>query len=236
MAYVNTTKALKDINVRRAVLTAAAPASWLSDAFGPFAAPALSVYPKAMLRPKAPIAYPTDMKAASEAIRKAGSVAVEIGYTTEEAGVQQRVADLLVAQLQSIGIAATARSYPIAQVSDLAKDLAAAPDLFLAQNYPDAADPATLADLFYAKTGALNVLGTSDAEVDALLDKARAAPSRAERDPLYEQAGRLLFDRVLTIPLADVQEVVVTKTALRDLGARPAYPFTVDYATIRPAQ
>ena len=93
-----------------------------------------------------------------------------------------------------------------------------------------------MADLFYAKGAPLNVLGSSDPDVDALLDRARTLPSRAERDPLYEQAGKLLFDRVLTIPLADVQEIIVHKPALTDLGTRPAYPWTVDFATVRAAQ
>ncbi len=236
MAYVNTTKALKNPAVRQAVLTAASPGTWIKDAFGAFATPALSVYPVAMLHPATPIAYPTDLGAATAAVSAAGPTTVEIGYSTEEAGVQQRVADLLVAQLQAIGITATSRSFPTAQVSNLATDLAAAPDLYLAQNYPDAADPATLADLFYAKSGALNILGSSDPEVDALLEKARGLPLRAERDPLYAQAGKLLYDRVLTLPLADVQEVIVAKAGLTDLGTRPAYPWTVDFSTIRPAE
>lgn len=236
MAYVNSTKALKNPAIRQAVLTAVAPGNWTKDAFGSFAAPAMSVYPKALLQPASPIAYPTDMKAATAAISAAGPTTVEIGYSTEEAGVQQRVADLLVAQLQAIGITATSRSLPIAQLSSLATDLAAAPDLYLAQNYPDAADPATLADLFYGKGGALNVLASSDPEVDALLDKARVLPTRAERDTLYNQAGQLLYERVLTVPLADVQEVIVAKAGLTDLGTRPAYPWTVDFSTIHPAQ
>ncbi|MFN8456636.1 MAG: ABC transporter substrate-binding protein [Anaerolineae bacterium] len=53
MAFVKTTAgALKDPAVREAVKAAINPAAWVKDAFGDFAEPAQSLYPKAMLTPK----------------------------------------------------------------------------------------------------------------------------------------------------------------------------------------
>jgi ABC-type transport system substrate-binding protein len=46
MAYFNQSKALRDPAVRTAVMTAINPTAWLSDAFGPFATPARSLYPE----------------------------------------------------------------------------------------------------------------------------------------------------------------------------------------------
>lgn len=233
MAFVNHTKALKDPALRKAVLTVLNPSLWLKAAFGTFAEPAQSLYPKAMLAPNQPLAFPTDMEAAKAAVANAGGVTLEIGYATEEASVQQRVAQILTAQLQQIGVTATSRPQPTANVSGFAADLAAAPDIWIAQNNPDAAHPSTQTDLFY-KTGApLNIFATANPEADKLLTEAARLTDVAERNKLYEEAGRLLFDNVAFIPLADIQDVIVYRAGLTNLKTRPALPWGIDFAEIR---
>lgn len=233
MAFVNTAKALTDPTVRKAVVTALNPAFWLKAAFGDFAEPATTLYPKAMLTPAEPLAFPTDMDAAKAAVAAAGPVSLEIGYAAEEASVQQRVAQILIAQLQQIGIAATSRPQPTANVSGFAADLAAAPDIWIAQNNPDAAHPSTQTDLFY-KTGApLNIFAISNPAADELLTEAAKLTDVAERNKLYEEASRLYFDDVAFIPLADILDVIVYRAGLTNLKTRPALPWGVDFAEIR---
>jgi peptide/nickel transport system substrate-binding protein len=231
LAFLNPSRGLADPALRRAVAAAVAPASWIGDAFGSFASEPQSLFPAVMLKPDKPITFPSDIGAVRKAA--AGRAPIEIAFTTEEAGVQQRVAELLIAQLQSIGIEATARAVPVDQISSYAKDPAHEPDILIAQNYPDAADPATQADLFFHTGGSLNVFAYSDPEADTLIDQAGALADRAERDRLYEAAGRRLFDAGAFIPLADVKEVIVHRAGLEDLGLRPAVPWTFDFRTIR---
>ena len=234
LAFVNVSRALKDEALRRAVVAAVAPQAWLSDAFGNYATPPQSLFPVAMLKPAQPIVFPADLDAARAAVAAHGQPTIEIGYSAEEAGVQQHVADLLIAQLQAVQINATAHPMPGDQVTGFVKDLQHAPDIFIAQNYPDAADPATQADLFFHTGGSLNIFGFSDPAVDALIDRADTTPNRAERLPLYEQAGRKLFDEGAFIPLADVQEVVVHRDTVSDVALRPAIPWTFDFGAVKP--
>lgn len=234
MAYVKTTAGpLKDPAVREAVKAAINPASWLKDAFGDFAEPAQSLYPKAMLTPKKPLEWPADLAAAKAAIAKAGQVDIVVGYAAEEAGVQQRVADLLVAQLSAIGVNATARANPQEESYTFAQNLDNAPDLYLLQNNPDAAHPETFATLFYTTGAALNIMGYSNPKADELVTQAGTLTDRAERDKLYEEASALYFADGGFFPLADVKDVVVYREGLTNLVTRPAIPWNVDLGLIK---
>lgn len=234
MAFVKTTTGpLKDPAVREAVKAAINPAGWVKDAFGDFAEPAQSLFPKAMLTPQKPVEYPTDLEAAKAAIAKAGQVDIVIGYAAEEVGVQQRVADLLVAQLQAIGVNATARANPQEESFTFAANIEAAPDLYLVQNNPDAAHPETQATLFYTTGAALNIMGYSNPKADELVTQAGGLTDRAERDKLYEEASRLYFTDGGFFPLADVKDIIVYREGLTNLVTRPAIPWNIDLGMIR---
>lgn len=232
MAFVNPSKAMGTPEICAAVKTAINPELWVADAFGDYASPALSLYPKAMLTPAEPVQYPTDMAAAQAAIAAAGEVAIEIGYAAEEAGVQQRVADLLVAQLASIGVNATARAIPQDETYAFFENLEAAPDLHLAQNNPDAAHPETQATLFYTTGAPLNIMAYSNPEADELIFAAGALTDKSERDAMYAEGGALLFEGCGFLPLADVDDVIVHRAGLTNLNPRPAIPWNVDLGTI----
>jgi peptide/nickel transport system substrate-binding protein len=233
MACVNRGKALGDPAIRRAVLTAIDPAGWLADAFGPFATKARSLFPRAMIEGPAPVPFPTDMAAARRTIAAKGPVAIEIGYGAEEAPVQQRVAEFMASRLTAIGVTATLRAIPTDQESSLVQDLARAPDLFLAQDYPDGAHPATQTGVFFETGAALNFFGYSDPAVDALSAAAGRETDRAARDRDYLAVGQKIFDDGGFIPLADIKDVIVYRAGLVDLDTRPALPWAVDYETIR---
>jgi len=232
MAFVNPTKAMGNPEICQAVKTAINPETWVNDAFGNFAEPALSLYPKAMLVPEEPVQYPTDFEAAQAAIAAAGEVSIEVGYAAEEAGVQQRVADLMIAQLASIGVNATARVMPQEESFTFFENPENAPDLYLAQNNPDAAHPETQATLFYTTGAPLNIMAYSNPEADELLFEAGSITDQAERDKLYAQGGAMLFEDCGFLPLADVEDVIVYRSGLTNLGTRPAIPWNVDFGMI----
>jgi peptide/nickel transport system substrate-binding protein len=233
MAYFNHAKALRDPELRQAVIAAIAPAGWLGDVFGPYAAPARSLYPKAMIMGPAPIAYPTDLEAARRAVAKAGPVSIEIGYAQEEGPVQQRIAEFMVSGLKRIGIAATVRPIPLDQESSLVNHLETDPDIFIAQNYPDAAHPGTQTDVFFETGAALNFFGYSNPKLDPLYAAAGQITSVPERDKAYLAISDMLYADGAFIPLADIKDVIVYRAGLVDLNTRPALPWAVDYGTIR---
>jgi peptide/nickel transport system substrate-binding protein len=233
MAYFNQTKALRDPAVREAVVTAINPAGWLKDAFGPFATQARSLYPKAMINAPEPVRFPDDFSKARQIVAAAGPLAIEIGYTDEEAPVQQRVAEFMVSLLKQIGIVATAREIPLDQEGSFINDLKSAPDIWLSQNYPDAAHPGTQVGVFFQTDAALNLFGYSNPRVDALAAKAAAITDVAQRDQVYLAISQILFADRAFIPLADIKDVIVYRDDLIDLNTRPALPWAVDYETIR---
>ena len=143
---------LKDPQVRKLLLAAANPPAWVNDAFGAYATPARSLFPQAMLNPPQPLALPP--------AGRANGTPVELAYSGEEAGVQQRVADLLIAQLDAAGFQATARALPGDQAVSFSKRVQHAPDIWLAQNNPDSAFPGTQTDLFYATGAPLNIFAS----------------------------------------------------------------------------
>ena len=234
IAFVKPGSPLDDETVRGAILTALDPAGWSQDAFGDYAGAARSLYPRAMIDPDEPIAFPSDMDAARATIEAAGDVTLTIGYPTADAGTLSRVADLLVAQLSAIGVQATATAVPTGAEFNFQSDMNAAPDLLLARNSPDAAHPDTQAPVFYATGGPINVMGVSNAEADAIATEAAALTDREARDAAYLEAGRLWFDAGQFIPLVDLQDVVVHRDGLTDLGLRPVFPpGNIDLGTVR---
>ena len=177
-----------------------------------------------MLTPAQPYAYPADSSTALPD-------GVEIGYWASEAGTQRRVADLLIAQLQSKGIKATARA--VADGATFLKNLDSAPDLYLAQNNPDSAHPDSQASLFYATGAPLNIFGYSNPAADKLFAQGATEADKTKRDKLYVDGGRLVFEDGAFLPLADIEDVMVAREGLTDLGTRPAVPWTVDFGTVR---
>jgi ABC-type transport system substrate-binding protein len=179
------------------------------------------------------VAFPTDLEAARRTIARAGPVTIEIGYSDQEESVQQRVAEFMVSLLKQIGVTATVRTIPLDQESSLVNDLRRAPDIFIAQNYPDAAHPATQTGVFFETGAALNLFGYSNPKVDALCAEAGQVVSIPQRDQDYLAISKILFDDGAFLPLADIKDVIVYRAGLVDLNTRPALPWVVDYGTIR---
>jgi ABC-type transport system substrate-binding protein len=139
----------------------------------------------------------------------------------------------MVSQLKRIGIAATVRSIPIDQESSLINRLDSDPDIFIAENYPDAAHPATQTGVFFETGAALNFFGYANPKLDPLYEAAGQITSAPERDKAYLAISDALYADGAFIPLADIKDVIVYRAGLTDLGTRPALPWAVDYATIR---
>ncbi|MGX5804912.1 ABC transporter substrate-binding protein [Bradyrhizobium sp. Arg314] len=230
--FVKPNSPLDDAEVRKAVLTAINPALWIKDAFGEFASLSRSVYPNVMLDPMNPIRFPTDFEAAKATIAKHGAVNLVIGLHSA-APSYSRIADLMIAQLASIGVKATAYVLPSGAAYTL-KDDPNPPDLLLTIAGPDAAHPESQAKVFFTKGGPLNFFGRVVPEADAIVDQAGKLTDVKERDALYERAGQMYFDAGVVIPLVDVNDVVVHAKGLKDLGLRPVYPpGNIDFSTVR---
>ncbi|HWU64173.1 MAG TPA: ABC transporter substrate-binding protein [Ensifer sp.] len=232
-AFVKPDSPMDKPEVRKAVLTAINPALWVKDAFGAYGQPAKSLFQAAMLEPKTPVVFPTDMEAARAAIKAAGPVSLVLGYAAEELPNVGRSVDLMVAQLAQIGVNATVNVMPTGSVYGVKGD-PKAPDIIISRSSPDAAHPENQATVFYTSSGPLNFFGRSLPAADELVAQAGTLTDIAARNALYEKAGQMYYDAGYFIPLVDVQDVVVHATGLEDLGLRPVFPpGNIDFATVR---
>jgi peptide/nickel transport system substrate-binding protein len=225
MAYVNPNKLDRDQRLR--VEAALDPSAWIADAFGEYATAPSSLFPKAMIDPGAPLTWPS-----IDSAPQVNVPSVDIVYTAEEAAVQQRVADLMVTQLATAGIDATARALPQDQVVNFPSDPASGPSIVIAQNNPDSAHPSTQSGLFYGTGGPLNLFQYSNPEADDLFAQGYPVTDVDERNALYLQGSDVLFEDGGFYPLADVQDVIVYRTGLTGLETRPAIPWNVDFGAV----
>jgi peptide/nickel transport system substrate-binding protein len=233
IGFVKPGSTLEDPSIRKAVLTAINPESWVKDAFGAYGHVAKSVYPDAMLSPVKPIAFPTDAEAAKSIIAEKGTINLTLGISTEDANALGRVGDLMVAQLASFGINATVTILP-AGASFALKDNPDGPDLYISKLTPDALHPENQAGIFFATGAPINFYGRGLPEADALLQQASTLTDVSARNALYEKAGHLYFDQGLFIPLVTVDDVVVHPEGLTDLGLRAAYaPGNIDFGSVQ---
>lgn len=233
MAYVNRSRALRSPDLRAAMFAAMAPRHWLTEAFGRYATPAVSLYPEALRMPAVAPRATIGLAEARRIVAAHGPVKIAVGYSIAESALQQRPVDLLVASLRAIGIEAVSQPMSPAQMAGTRDRPEAAPDLWIAQNNPDAADPATLAEPFFGSGAPLNVFGYSDPVTDRMLARAARETDRGLRDQLYTAAERRVVGQGAFLPLAYVADVIVHRDDLAGIVNSPAYPWTLNYETLR---
>ncbi|MBB3594247.1 peptide/nickel transport system substrate-binding protein [Rhizobium sp. BK529] len=231
-AFIKPGSPLDDAEVRKAVLTAINPNLWAKDAFGQYAHVSKSLYPNIMLNPGQPVQFPTDIEAAKSAIARHGSVILTIGLYSANPSYG-RIADLMIAGLSLIGVQATSHIMPPGAAYAMKGD-PAAPDMLLIIASPDAAHPDNQAKAFFTKDAPLNLYGSTLPEADAVVAEGASAVDLAARNAFYEKAGQMYFDAGHFIPLVDVDDVVVHRKGLKDLGLRPVFPRgSIDYSRVR---
>lgn len=230
--FANAGSPLDDPEIREAVLTAINPANWAADAFGGYATIAKSIYPRVVIDPASPIVFPTNSENARVAISRKAPVNLTIALHSASPGYQH-IAGHLIAQLASIGIKATAYPLPQGAAFNL-RTAETKPDLLLTIAGPDAAHPENQAKAFFTKDAPINFFGRFLDEADRLFDEAGSTNDIPLRNALYEQAGKMIFDAGIAIPLIEVDDVVVHSSAIRDLGLIPVYPpGNIDFGSVR---
>ncbi|WP_405483480.1 ABC transporter substrate-binding protein [Streptomyces sp. NBC_00009] len=157
---------------------------------------------------------------------------VVIGHSSNSADDAQ-IANLIAAQLQSMGIDATITAYQTSQVfGKFAKDPKNAPDLYIASStWPDANNPYMYGHVFWDKDGGLNHLQCSDTKTTALLAKAL----RTGDMKTYAAAGRAITAAACTPTWAYANDFVVTQPWLGNVKQSHsiAEPYTLDFNTLK---
>ncbi len=229
MGYINGAGPLKNPVWRKCVVAALNPSAWISEAFGKWATPAHSLFPKLMPQPPSPLVWSTAPKGCAK-----GIPTIRVIYTQEEAGVQQRVTDLLVARLEAAGIPAISRAVPQAEVTSWYTKPAAAPaDVVVPQENPDDASAYSMVGDFYVAGSPLNVFNFTDPAATSKFNKAFTLANGAAADSLYFAGTKILFDDGGFLPFANIKDVIVYRGKFTDFNPVPAVPWNIDLGTVR---
>jgi peptide/nickel transport system substrate-binding protein len=233
LLYVNTNKPpFNDPAVRATLRAAIDPGKLVAEAYSGTGTASTGPYPKEILPNQPALPYAANPAVAAEGVKKASTRSITLAYTADESGVQRRVGEILQAALEAAGWKVTVKEVQLPQVYAYVNNLSAAPDLLLQTNTPDAANPDTWARIVFFSTGGLNFFGFKDARVDSLMEKAVSAPA-AEATKLYQQVGQEVVDQNEIFFLGDIDNVFVLNKDIEGVEQIPAYPWTVDYASLR---
>jgi peptide/nickel transport system substrate-binding protein len=117
------------------------------------------------------VSYDPSVMAAYAKTLPAGTE-MTLGYATGNENAQ-KMANLIVAQLQTTGIQAAAQAYPTATVFSWPNDPTKGPDAFVdGSNGPDGGNPYMWGHVFWDKSGGINYFLCDSPDVDRLLDDA----------------------------------------------------------------
>jgi peptide/nickel transport system substrate-binding protein len=232
LLYVNTNKPpFNNPAVRASLRSTINVPQLVSEAYSGTGTASGGPYPKDLLANQPPLPYSPNPAAAAAGAKAASTKNITLGFTADESGVQRRVGELLQAALGQAGWKVTVKEVQLPQVYAYVNNLKAAPDLLLQTNTPDAAHPDTWARIVFYSSGGLNFFGFKDPKVDTPLDQALgAAPAKAAS--LYQQVGKEVINQNEIFFLGDIKNVFVLNKNLGGVEQVPAYPWTVDLATL----
>ncbi|HWC36262.1 MAG TPA: ABC transporter substrate-binding protein [Mycobacteriales bacterium] len=228
LLYMNVSKApLSNLALRKEIAEAIDVPDLVKEVYGGYGTVSASMYPKGILPPgMAPVSYP------AKSVHVTGVPKLTFGYTADDSGLQQRLAELIQQKLSAAGFSVSVREVQNAQTYGYPTDVKHAPDLLLETNTPDAAHPDTWARIVWGTGGGLNFFNYSNPKVDALLNKGRATTNKSASDADYARAGELMAAQYPILFLASSQNVMVWRKTVTGVTFRPEEPWTVPMASL----
>jgi peptide/nickel transport system substrate-binding protein len=169
---------------RVAFLESIDQSSLVKEAFDPLTTPATTLYGQGMITDgsdRQDIRY--DPSALADYVKTLPSgTPVVVGFATNNSSAQE-AANIEAAQLDGLGLKATAQGYTNAQVYAWLQDPQSGPDVFIdGSNGPDGANPYMWGEPFWGKDGGINYFGCDVPETDQYLAMGLATGSTADYD------------------------------------------------------
>ncbi len=232
MLFVNSLRGAFTTTTARDALEQALSKATLTRPFGTAGTVSTQIYPAGELPASATTSTATyDPSVLRKLVPTLPTKKVDIGYDSTDPRNQQ-VADLIQATLQGLGLDATDRAIPIAQIFNLASQPSLAPTILVQTTNPDASHPDTWARIYMGKGGGANYLQCVDPEVDKLLDAGLSATAPAAVDAAYGKAGDRIAQGGCFIDIADVKDTIVTRTGLTGFYHVPSLPWSLKLAAL----
>ena len=234
LVFVNENKGVfKDAALRSALRSAINKKAVVSAVYGSRASVSTQIYPTGELPEGTAADTPQyDISKLTNAASNLSNKKVDLAFDTQDP-TNQRVADLVQAQLQAAGLQVTTRGIPIAQVFDLPNHPDQAPDLLIDATNPDASHPDTWIRIYMSTKGALNYLQCSVPAADAEMDAGLHATNPDEVRSHYEKAGDLIAASGCYVTLADIKETVVSRTGYTNFVHQLPTLFTIRFGDLK---
>jgi peptide/nickel transport system substrate-binding protein len=202
-------------------------ASAVSAVFGPNATPARSAYPQIMSHGSELAPLPTYPKRTL-----ARPAAITMTYSSAEPALLQ-LGEYFQQALAKVGFKVTLKGDTDTQEFGYISDPSAGPNATISTFNPDAGHPDTWARPVWYTGAGLNFFGFSDKQLDKLIDAAAAAPTPAQSEQLYSQAGARASQDAFLLPVDDAEDVVVSSSSLAGFQHVPVYIWMVNFAALR---
>ena len=177
---------------------------------------------------------PYDPSVLKDLVPKLPTRVVDIGYDPTDPR-NQVLAELVQVALGEAGMTATTRAIPIAQIFGLASAPSKAPDILIQTTNPDASHPDTWSRIYMNKEGGADYLQCWSTEADSLMNAGLAATTTKAVYQDYGEAGNILVKQGCFIDIADVQDVIVTRSGLTGFYHVPAIPWALNLGTLEEA-
>lgn len=192
----------KDAAARVAFLKSIDQATLVSQVLGKRSEVATTMYAKGMIaggsgvQDKQAISYDGGaLKSYVGTLPAGASKTLVIGYANGNVNAQS-MANLVVANLQTAGLTASAQGYDTSTVFGWINDPPSGPDAFIdGNNGPDGGDPYMWGHVFWDAAGGINYFGCESKEVNGLLEQALGTGDTAtyvRAGDLYGQTGCFL--------------------------------------------
>ena len=217
--------------VRRAVVDALDVPTLVSTVFGNTATVMTNPFPQPLL-PAATgaVAHPYNLAQIKAALPK--GLKLTVVFTPDSSGVERRFADFMRQSLAKVGVTVVEQQVQLATVYGYRNNPKQAADIYISTPTPDAAAPDAWARIVWHSTGGLNFFNYSNHQVDALIDAGQRNPNSSQSQQKYAQAGALATNDAGEVPIAQVNDVMVTRSDLTGIAHVPAYPWTLDLGTL----
>jgi len=236
LLFVNENKGIfTSADLRTALRSAIDKSAIVSSVYGSRATVSNQIYPTGELATNLGADTPTyDPSKLKSLVSSLGNKTVELEYDTQDP-TNQRVADVVQAELQDAGLKVSVRGIPISQVFALPSEPKQAPDLLIDSTNPDASHPDTWIRIYMSTKGALNYLQCSVPAADAQMDAGLSATDPTAIATAYGKAGDLIAQSGCFDTIADVKETVVARKGYTGYVHQLPTLFTIRFADLRPA-
>ncbi|HEY7076934.1 MAG TPA: ABC transporter substrate-binding protein [Solirubrobacteraceae bacterium] len=167
-----------------------------------------------------------DVAQAKQLMKEAGATgkSITLGMTTEVSNLNS-VANAIRAAGQSIGLNVKFKAVSAQNFINFFTDPKAREgiDAFPTVNYPDYADPAAFYNTFVMADGSQNYDGFHDAMITAAMEAARSTADPKQRAEHVVAAGDLIMRQLPWIPVAAIDNVLITSSRLTGAPASFVY-------------